>query len=278
MDVDLNRGDRVGDYTVEDELGRGATARVYRAAAPDGTLVAVKLILPEVAGDGTFRQRFELEVSVAQRVAHPNVVPVLDSGEHEGVLWLTQELVAGGSLADLLAADEPLPVGRAVQILEEVAAGLDAVHAAGLVHRDLKPANILLDAQGVARITDFGVARDTTSDRRLTRPGQTLGSMAYMAPEQIEGGDLGPFTDVYALGCVGYECLTGSTPFADRPGMGMMLAHLDDEPPHPRTRRPELPVPVCDAIVCALAKAPSERPISAAAYAERLRRAASPPA
>lgn len=278
MDMELSPGDRVGDYRIEGELGRGATARVYRAAGPDGRAVALKVILPDLALDEAFRRRFELEVSIAQRVSHPNVVSVLDSGKHDGVLWLTQELVAGGSLVERLAADGALSVAEAVRIVEEVAAGLEAVHAAGLVHRDLKPANIMLDEDGTARITDFGLARDTTSDRRVTRPGQTLGSMAYMAPEQIEAGEVGPCTDVYALGCVTYECIVGCTPFSDRPGMGMLLAHLDDEPPYPRERRPELPLQLCDAIVCALLKPPPERPPSARAYAERLRSAASLPA
>ena len=270
-------GERVGDYRLEGEIGRGATAHVYRAVGPDGTPVALKLVLPDLAVDEVFRHRFELEISIAQRVSHPNLVSVLDSGEHEGTPWLTQELVTGGSLVDRLAGG-PLPVAEAVRIVGEVAAGLDAVHATGLVHRDMKPANVLLEEDGTARVTDFGLARDTASDRRLTRPGQTLGSMAYMSPEQVESADVGPFTDVYALGCMTYECIVGTTPFADIPGMGMLLAHLDTEPPHPCDRVAELPRELGEAILAALAKDPADRPASATAYAERVRTAASLPA
>jgi serine/threonine-protein kinase len=277
--IELSPGDRVGDYSVEATIGRGATAHVYRALSPDGTAVALKLILPDLANDEIFRHRFDLEVSTAQRISHPNVVSVLDSGDHEGNLWLTQVLCQGGSLVQRLAdSGGSLTVQQTVTLVGEVASGLDAVHAAGLVHRDMKPANILFDEDGTVRITDFGLARDTSSDRRWTRPGQTLGSMAYMAPEQIEAEDVGPFTDVYALGCVTYECIVGATPFADRPGMGVLLAHLDAEPPHPSDRVDGLPRGLGDAIVAALAKAPAERPASASAYAELLRSAAALPA
>ena len=278
MAVVLSAGEQVGEYRIEGVLGSGATALVYRAVGGDGREVALKLILPELAIDETFRRRFQLEVSIAQRVSHPNVVPVLDSGEHEGSPWLVQALVPGGSLVDRLKEADALPVPEAVDITQQVAAGLDAVHASGLVHRDVKPANILLEADGRACVTDFGMARDTDSDRRFTRPGQTIGSMDYMAPEQIEAGDVGPFTDVYALGCVLYECVAGITPFGDRPGMGVLMAHLDDTPAHPSDRRPGLPREVGDAILLALAKAPADRPASASEYAELVSAAAAQPA
>jgi serine/threonine protein kinase len=277
LGTELSPGERVGDYRLEAVIGRGATAHVYRAVAPDGKAVALKLILPDLSVDPTFRNRFELEVSIAQRVSHPNVVAVLDSGEHEGSPWLTEDLVLGGSLVPRLGGGG-LEVPEALRIIDEVAAGLDAVHSAGLVHRDMKPANVLLKEDGTACITDFGLARDTMSDRRFTRPGQTLGSMPYMSPEQVESLEVGPYTDVYALGCITYECFVGVTPFADKPGMGVMLAHLDEEPPHPCERRADLPRELGDAILVALAKEPADRPASASAYAELLRSAAAQPA
>jgi serine/threonine-protein kinase len=279
MAIELSAGTQVGRYLIQGLLGRGATAVVYRASDPGGEPVALKLILPDMAADHTFVRRFELEASVAQRVSHPNVVRIFDSGEYEGNPWLTEELVTGGSLVTRLGTcGSGLPLGDALTLADEVAGGLDALHAAGLVHRDLKPANILIAGDGHACITDFGLARDTNSDRRFTRPGETLGSMAYMSPEQIEAGDIGPFTDVYALGCVLYECLTGVTPFADSPGMGMLMAHLDEEPMHPSERCPNVPRELGTAVLAALAKAPADRPASASRYAARVRAAAQLPA
>src|SRR4051794_7470280 len=277
MGIELGQGEQVGTYRVVGLLGTGATAVVYRATAADGRDVALKLVRPELSAEQNFRHRFELEVSIAQRVSHPNVVPVLDNGEHKGDPWLTQALVTGGSLREVLTERGALPVPEALRLIQDAAAGLDAVHAAGLVHRDMKPANILLDDDGNERITDFGFARDTDSDRRYTRPGETLGSMNYMAPEQIEAADVGPFTDVYALGCVLFELVVGITPFGDKPGMGVMMAHLDAEPPHPSDKQAGIPREVGDAILTALAKDPADRPASASAYAEAVKAAAARP-
>jgi serine/threonine-protein kinase len=278
LSLELNPGDQVGDYRVEGLLGRGGAAIVYRAAGPGGEAVALKLILPELAVEKTFRQRFELEVSIAQRVSHPNVVSVLDNGEYDGIPWLTQRLVTGGSLRELFNRGDSLSVEQSLKLTEEVAAGLDAAHAAGLVHRDVKPANILLNEDGTACITDFGLVRDTGNEARLTRPGQTLGSMNYMAPEQVRGDDVGPFTDIYALGCMLYECVCGIPPFGDRPGMGVLLAQLEGVPVHPSERKPELPRELGDAILLALAKDPAARPATASGYAEAVRAAATLPA
>ena len=274
MSVELTPGEQVGKYRVDGMLGRGATACVYRVLDPDDVAVALKLVLDEVAYEASFRHRFELEVSIAERVIHPNVVAVLDRGEHQGVPWLTQVLVMGGSLRDQLRERGALPLEEAVQRIEEVGAGLTAVHEHGLVHRDVKPENILLKGDGTACITDFGMARDTLADRRVTRPGQMLGTMHYMAPEQIEIAGVGPYTDVYSLACVVYECLVGHTPFADRPGMGVMLAQLEDTPQHPSDANPDIPRPVGDAIMQALAKKPEERPQSATGFATLVRNAA----
>jgi serine/threonine protein kinase len=275
LSVELTPGEQVGKYRVDGMLGRGATACVYRVLDPDDEAVALKLVLDEVAYERSFRQRFELEASIAERVKHPNVVAVLDKGEYASVPWLTQELIMGGSMRDRLDERGKIPLAEAVRMLEEVGAGLTAVHEHGLVHRDVKPANILLKDDDSACITDFGLARDTLVDRKLTRPGQMLGTMHYMAPEQIEVAPVGPYTDVYSLGCVAWECVVGRAPFADRPGMGVMLAQLEDMPEHPSDVDPEIPRPVGDAIMVALKKKPEERPQSATGFATLVRSALS---
>jgi len=274
LSVELTPGEQVGNYCVDGVLGRGATACVYRAIDPDDVAVALKLVLDEVAYDQSFRHRFEQEASIAERVTHPNVVAVLDKGEYAGVPWLTQELILGGSMRDQLDQRGRIPLGETVRMLEEVGAGLTAVHEHGLVHRDVKPANILLKDDGIACITDFGLARDTQVDRKLTRPGQMLGTMHYMAPEQIEISPVGPYTDVYSLACVVWECLIGHTPFADRPGMGVMLAQLESMPENPSDVDEAIPRAVGDAIMTALAKKPEERPQSAVGFATLVRTAA----
>src|SRR3954447_3734788 len=148
-------GTRFGSYQVEAVLGIGGMGRVYRAIAPDGTPVALKLVKIDLAGDQIFRRRFDREVRIALRVSHPNVVPFVAAGEHEGIPYLVQKLIEEGTLEDRLRAQGPMDVAATVGIATQVAAGLDAVFAAGLVHRDVKPANILLDADGTAHITDF---------------------------------------------------------------------------------------------------------------------------
>jgi eukaryotic-like serine/threonine-protein kinase len=278
LSVELTPGELVGKYRVDGLLGRGATACVYRVLDPDDVAVALKLVLDEVAYEASFRHRFELEASIAERVVHPNVVAVLDKGEYANVPWLTQELITGGSMRDQLTKRGKIPLEETVRMLEEVGAGLTAVHEHGLVHRDVKPANIMLKEDGTACITDFGLARDTQADRKLTRPGQMLGTMHFMAPEQIEVAPVGPYTDVYSLGCVVWECLVGHTPFADRPGMGVMLAQLEDMPEHPSDANPEIPRPVGDAVMLALQKKPEERPQSATGFATLVRSAVGPPA
>jgi serine/threonine protein kinase len=250
--------------------------RVYQAVGPDGERVALKVVKRDLARDTVFRRRFEREASIAQRVSHRHVVPVLDRGEHDGIPYLAQRFIRGGSLADRLQSAGTLDVEDAVRICLWVGSGLDALHTAGLVHRDVKPANILLDEEGVAYITDFGLAKDSQASV-LTRPGQALGSLDYMAPEQIRGEEVSAATDVYALGCVLVEVLCGSPPFADRQGMGVLWAHLQDEPPDPCATRPDLSAEVSEAIRLALAKDPAKRPPTATAYARLVQIAAGVP-
>jgi serine/threonine protein kinase len=250
-------------------------ARVYVAVASEGGQVALKLVKADLAAEPVFRRRFDREASVAMRISHPSVVRVLDMGRHHGVPYMAQELVRGGSLQEMIEDRGRLDLDLAVSLCAQIADGLDALHALGLLHRDLKPANILLDDQGRAKITDFGLAKDLDGTV-LTKPGQAVGSMDYMAPEQIRGADVSAPTDVYALACLLCECLTGQPPFADRQGMKILWAHLQEDPPDPCASRADLPAGVGEAVLRALAKEPADRPQTAGAFARLVREAASP--
>lgn len=254
-------------------IADGGMGRVYRATGPDGEEVALKLVKPDLAGDLLFRRRFEREAQLARRVTHPRVVPVLASGEHDGIPYLVQTLIRGGSLADKIAREGRLDLGTTVVTCLRLAAGLGALHEVGIVHRDVKPANVLLDEHGVAYITDFGLVKDHDASL-LTRPGQAVGSMHYMAPEQIRAEPVGPAADVYSLGCVMCECMSGTPPFADREGVRVLAAQLQDEPPDPCADRPDVPAGVGPAILLALEKDPAERPSSPTAYARLIQAAA----
>jgi len=266
-------GSQIGDYNVDDLLGEGGMGKVYTATGPDGGKVALKLVKDDYARDETFRRRFYREARIAQTVKHPNVVPVLETGEVDGLPYMAQRFIDGMSLDDKLKRDGPLDAQTAVQVCTDVAAGLEALWAAGMVHRDVKPANILLDESGRAYITDFGLAKDTQGSL-LTLPGQALGSMDYMAPEQIRGEPVSQATDIYALGCVMYESMCGQPPFAEVQGMRILWAHLQDPPPDPRTRRPDMSDEFVKVLLSALEKDAANRPQSAGEYARMLAAAA----
>ncbi|HEY7951925.1 MAG TPA: serine/threonine-protein kinase [Solirubrobacteraceae bacterium] len=266
-------GQSVGGYLVQAVLGVGGMGRVYRAVGADGQAVALKLVRSDIAEDSVFRLRFEREARIAQQVKNPHVVPVLDTGEHEGVPYLAQRFVEGGSLEEKLKRDGILDVATTLAICAQVADGLDALYAGGMVHRDVKPANVLLDLDGTALITDFGLAKDNQGTN-LTRPGQALGSMDYMSPEQIRGEEVTAATDVYALGCVLCECLTGSPPFADRQGMRVLWAQLQDEPPDPTAGLDGVTPELGPAILRGMEKDRDKRPQSASEYARSLYEAA----
>ncbi|MFL5895933.1 MAG: serine/threonine-protein kinase [Thermoleophilaceae bacterium] len=271
-------GDKVGGYTIESELGEGGMGRVFKATAPDGEAVALKVVKSEMSGDEIFLKRFKREADVARRIEHPNVVSVIETGDHEGVPWAAQRFVSGGSLEERLDKQGTLDLHQVIAIANQVASGLDVIHENGLIHRDLKPGNILVDDHGTPFIADFGLAKDHQNEGTvLTRPGQALGSMDYMAPEQIRGDEVGAPTDVYALACMLFELLTGQPPFADKVGMRIMWAHLQDPPPHPSDVKPELPRPVGDAIVKGLEKEPADRPQTATELMRLVEEAAGPP-
>ncbi len=273
MNPDPRIGTQIGTYAIDGVLGEGGMGKVYRATGADGTPIALKLVKEDYARDETFRRRFYREARIAQTVKHPHVVPVLDTGEHEGLPYMAQRFVDGEALDRKLKREGPLPVATAVAVCDDVAAGLEALWAAGMVHRDVKPANILLDGAGRAYITDFGLAKDTQGSL-LTLPGQALGSMDYMAPEQIRGETVNAASDIYALGCVMFECICGRPPFAEAQGMRILWAHLQNDPPDPLTLRRDIPPAFAAALLVALAKEPEHRPQTAGEYARQLRQAA----
>jgi serine/threonine protein kinase len=270
-------GTMVGDYRIESLLGEGGMGRVYRAIDRHGESVALKIIRDDYAKDVVFRKRFEREASVASGIVNNHVVPLLCTGEHEGVPFLAQRFIEGGSLEQKLERELRLELDVALAICADVASGLDALYAAGLVHRDVKPANVLLEPDGRALISDFGLAKDSKATD-LTRPGQMLGSLEYMPPEQIRAEPVSATTDVYALGCVLYHCLCGAPPFAPFTGMRVMWAQLQELPPDPSVELPGVPPAFGPAVLSALQKDPAARPQSAGEYARALYRAAGLPA
>jgi hypothetical protein len=256
-------GSDFAGYRIEGILGRGGMGIVYLAHEPElGRLVALKVVRAELADDQAFRRRFTSESRAAAAIEHPNVISVYRAGEDRGRPYLAMRYVPGRNLQARIAAEGPPPPDRAASLTYEIAEGLDAIHAAGLVHRDVKPANIIVsdrDGATSAYLTDFGLAKLAASDSGMTRTGEVIGSLDYLAPEQIEGRRVDARTDVYALGCVLFELLTGTVPFPDRESSAKLWAHLN-EPPPSVDRRPDRALAELDPVVSrAMAKNPEDR-------------------
>jgi serine/threonine protein kinase len=270
---ELEPGDTLGGYRLEESLGEGGMGLVFRALrAEDGREVALKVLKIELAGDLVFQHRFRQEARAAAEVHDPHLVPIIEAAEADGRHFLAVDYVPGGSLGDRIAESKTLGIAELVRVISEVAGGLDALHEAGIVHRDIKPHNILFSGDGTAMLTDFGLAKGPAYTK-LTRPGQVMGTLDYLAPELIRGQPATPLTDVYALGCLAFECATGKAPFADKGLFEVGLAHLEEPPPDPSADRPELSPSLAAALLSALEKEPAQRPASAGAFADALRRA-----
>ena len=261
MSTSTRIGSTIAGYRLEALLGRGGMSVVYLAEHLRlGRKVALKLLAPALSQDADFRERFERESRRAAEMDHPNIIPVYDAGEAEGVLYIAMRYVRGSDLKSMLEGEGALGVGRTLYLLEQAAAALDAAHARDLVHRDVKPANILVEqpADNVF-LSDFGIVKQTTASRGLTRTGIFVGTVDYAAPEQIEGQGVDKRTDVYALGCVLYECLTGRMPFAREGEVAVMHAHLTEAPPHVTAARADLPTGLNAVVARAMAKDREER-------------------
>jgi tRNA A-37 threonylcarbamoyl transferase component Bud32 len=260
---ELQVGSVLGDYRVEALLARGGMGVVYtaRQLAVDRR-VALKVIAPALAEDESFRRRFERESRVAIEIEHPNIVPVYATGAAEGLLFIAMRYIDGRDLRRIIDAESPMSPERVLALLEQIASGLDAAHRKGLVHRDVKPANVMVERLGEDRehcyVLDFGLARQSESTA-LTHTGRWMGTPAYVAPEQLTGGDVDARTDVYALGALFFHALTGQLPYSRDHDAGMLFAHLNAPPPRATDLRSDLPHDLDAVLVRALAKDPAER-------------------
>ena len=277
-------GSELGGYRLQSLIARGGMGVVYIAEdVRMGRTVALKILASELGENERFRARFLHESRVAGAVNHPNVIPVYDAGEHDGLLYISMRYVEGTDLRGLLQTEGPLELDRAVSIVSQSASALAATHARDLIHRDVKPANILLvprtseDGVDHVYLSDFGLAKNLGTLGGLTKTGQFMGTVGYVAPEQIRGKDVDRRTDVYALGCVLFECLTGRQPFRRKDDFATIMAHVNDAPPLVSELRERTPAAIDEVVAQALAKAPEDRFDSCEDLGRALRRAAGRP-
>jgi hypothetical protein len=267
-------GSVIAGHRIERLVGRGGMGVVY--AAVDVSLdrtVALKLIAPELAAEPGFRARFMTESRIAASIDHPNVVPIFRAGEEDGLLFLAMRFVDGDDLRTIVERDGPLSPERAAVVVAQMAAALAAAHARGLVHRDVKPANVLVTGDDHCYLTDFGLVKDLAATTGVTRTGEVLGTLDYVAPERIQGGATGPWTDVYALGCVLFFALTGRVVFPLDAPESKLWAHVSEPPPSLSALRPAIPPALDEVVARALAKDPRQRYDGAPALAAAVRSA-----
>ena len=277
--AELAPGSEFAGYRIEGVAGRGGMGVVYRARQVKlDRIVALKLITPDFAGDLQFRDRFERESRSAAAIEHPNVIPVYEAGEHDGQLFISMRFIDGTDLKALVMGDGALPPDRAVRLVAQVASALDAAHARGLVHRDIKPGNVLIasqDGEDHAYLTDFGLTKHLGgSASGMTKTGMWVGTLDYVAPEQISGRAVDARTDIYSLGCVLFQTLTGEVPYQRDSDVAKLWAHMNEPPPSLAEQRPGLPHELDSVLARAMAKDPDERFKSAGDFARAARAAA----
>jgi serine/threonine protein kinase/N-acetylneuraminic acid mutarotase len=257
--AELAVGSEFAGYRIEEVAARGGMGVVYRATQLRLTRsVALKLVTPALARDPSFRERFRREWMIAASIDHPNVIPVYEAGDEDGALYIAMRWVEGTDLRQIIDSG-PLPPSRAAHIVAQVAGALDAAHERDLIHRDIKPANVLVTGQDHVYLTDFGLTKHASSISGLTRTGQWVGTVDYTAPEQIEGALVCPQTDVYSLGCLLFESLTGQPPHRRENDLATLWAHVYTPPPSLLELAPDIPAEFDDIVRRAMAKDPAER-------------------
>lgn len=267
----LSPGSTIAGYEVESVVGSGGIGILYRARQLRlDRPVALKVVESGDTRDPVVRERLRREARTAAALDHPNVVPLYEAGEDDGTIYIATRWVDGTELGALIEREGPLEPGRAARIGAQIASALEVAHEKGLLHRDVKPSNVIVTTEDHAYLTDFGLTKRAGSASGLTRPEQMMGTVDYVAPEQIEGGEADPRGDVYGLACVTFEMLTGAAPFADQSGgMAKMWAHMHADPPALRDRMQAASPALDDLIARAMAKTPGDRP-SAAEFGSEL--------
>ena len=258
-------------YELDELVGAGGMSSVFRAH--DRVLertVALKLLHQRLTAEGEYVERFRREARMVAGLSHHNIVSVIDRGEHDGRPFIVFEYVAGENLKQLVERDGPLPVEQALELAIGVARGLAFAHEKGFVHRDVKPQNVLVNGNGEAKVTDFGIARSLAVPQGVTLTGTVLGTSDYISPEQAQGRQVDELTDVYSLGVVVYELLTGEPPFTGDNFVAIAMQHINDPVPPASLRRPEVPPRLDRAIEKALAKEPADRFASMGEFAREL--------
>ncbi len=259
-----------GRYQVIEDLGQGGMGRVYKVYDTEvREKLALKLLKPEIAADDRTIERFRNELRLARTISHRNICRMHDLGREESTYFITMEYVPGEDLKSLIHRIGALPIGKAVSIARQVCEGLEEAHRVGVVHRDMKPQNIMIDREGNARIMDFGIARSVKA-KGITGANVLIGTPEYMSPEQVDGKEAGPRSDLYSLGCVLFEMLTGRVPFEGDTPLSVAVKQKSEAPPDPRTLNRQVPEDLARIVLQCLDKAPERRPASAAALSARL--------
>src|SRR4051812_32056153 len=271
-------GSEIAGHRLEAVAGRGGMGVVYRATQLRlNRQVALKLIASDLAADPSFRERFEHESEIAAQIEHPHVIPLYEAGEQDGQLYITMRYVQGTDLRAMIEREGALPPKKAAEILAQVCGALDAAHARGLVHRDIKPANVLIAGtpeEPYAYLTDFGLTKQAATTGGMTKTGMFVGTLDYIAPEQLQGGPVDARADIYALGCMLYQMLTGRVPYVRDTDPAKIWAHMQEPPPSLREVAPHVPEAFDEVIARAMAKNPEDRYPSAGDLARAARAAA----